>query len=156
MWPVINSSSSHCKKLFFRKNPLQDCSPAWRLWFQPMRALDFKQVTWSITCLILRSYRRQPTINYHITYFQYLIKVGRKKIDDGRWKIEKYFLSSCLREQMIPNFTFIYKIKWSINERAIQKYNTSLSYSIIYDFLRIWGVLLAPSDLVNCFMQGVC
>ena len=34
-----------------------------------------------------------------MTYWQYLIKVGRKKKEEeDRKKIEKYFKSSCLRE----------------------------------------------------------
>ena len=34
-----------------------------------------------------------------MTYWQYLIKVGRrKKEEEDRKKIEKYFKSSCLRE----------------------------------------------------------
>ena len=49
---------------------------------------------------IIRKLINNTCIHVYMTYWQYLIKVGRRKKED-RKKIEKYFKSSCLRELKI-------------------------------------------------------
>ena len=62
-----------------------------------------------------------------MTYWQYLIKVGRKKED--RKKIEKYFKSSCLRELKMLSFHTLYEPAYYIEDCRISGFGTRiLSY----------------------------
>ena len=63
---------------------------------------------------IIRKVINNTCIYVYMTYWQYLIKVGRRKKEERRKKIEKYFKSSCLRELKI-----LWTILWSKTEIQI-------------------------------------